>query len=95
MSQIVQAYKYDHTHEHGDVLLDGDALAGKQITRRRLGNAVGYQVTDEDVDGEADKGLEVKLSVFERKILVQEIAEDAAEEIIRCRGYPELRWNTL
>ena len=53
-----------------------------------LGDAVSQQVADEDVDGEPEDGPEVSLPVAERETLVEEVTQDAPEEIVRGRREP-------
>ncbi len=54
----------------------------------RFRNAVGDEIADQDVDGEADDGLEVGFSVFESKSLVQEVTQNAPEEVVGSGGNP-------
>lgn len=90
LTDIVDKHKQSRTHQHGYVLDDGlakvHALQG--ITRQRECQAVGYQVTHDDVQRELDNASPVVALIVESKVLVQEIAEDAAKEVVAKRADP-------
>ena len=58
------------------------------MTHHGLCDAIGQQVAHEDIDREPDNRLEIGLSVSERETLVQEITQDAPEEIVGSRRHP-------
>ena len=75
LTDIVDKHKQSRTHQHGYVLDDGlakvHALQG--ITRQRECQAVGYQVTHDDVQRELDNASQVVALIVEGEVLVQEI----------------------
>ena len=88
LSKVIENGEQDGPEYHGHIFLDRHAKTRQEIPHDRLGNAIGKQVTDQDVHREAEDGFEVGFPVFEREGLVQEVAQDAAEKIIRGRRNP-------
>jgi len=90
LPQIVEAHEQAHTHQHGDVFLQlhRGAGAGKHGPGQRLGHAVGDAVTHRDVQREPRHHRKTLFLVLKGEILVEKIAEDAAEEIVGGAGQP-------
>ena len=82
MSQIIETNKQNHAQHHGYILLDTDAVSGKQVFHHRLGDAIRQKIAYQYVDGESDHGLQVRLSVSESETLVEKVAQNAPEEVV-------------
>ena len=84
LAHIVDDHEEDGAHKHGDVLDDG--LAEVQVfeyrARQRQGDAVGNEIADDDVQRELRDASPVGALIMEGEPLVEEVAEDAAEEIV-------------
>ena len=90
LSDIVDEHKQPRAHQHGYVLdyrlAEVHALQG--IACQGQCQAIGYQITYDDVQCELDNASPVVALIVEGEMLVQEIAEDAAEEIVAERADP-------
>lgn len=88
LTYIIQRNKKTHPHEHGDVFLNAYRHIGKNAGGQRLGYAVGQQVTDGYVGNKFDNIFPTAFFDLKRIVLIQKVADDTADGVIRSRGDP-------
>ena len=88
LAEVIQTGEEHHADEHGHIVARAHRGIGKQAQTQRFCDAVGDQVTDGDVRREAHDLTRAALPALERKVLVEEKAQDAREHVVCRRGHP-------
>ena len=88
LAEVIQTGEEHHADEHGHIIARTHRSVGKQAQTQRFCDAVGDQVADGDVRREAHDLTRAALPALERKMLVEEKAQDAREHVVCRRGHP-------
>ena len=90
LTDIIDKHKQPRAHQHGYVLdyRLAEVHALQCIARQGQCQAIGYQIAHDDVQCKLDDASPVVALIVEGEMLVQEIAEDAAEEVVAERADP-------
>ena len=88
LTDIVQKSENAHADKHCSILLPADTKAGEYKARKRFRYTIGHKVAQKDIGSKAQEHAGAFIRIAEGEVLIQEITEDTAENIVGSRRYP-------
>ena len=82
LAEAVERDEIAHAAEHCSAFADGNGKARQQRRHKRLGNAVRHKIAQANIRRKARDDLPIALFIPERVVLIEKIAQYAAEKVV-------------
>ena len=82
MAEVVERDENAHAAEHCSVFADGNGKARQNRRYDRLCNTVGHKIAQANIRRKARDDLPIALFIPERVVLIEKIAQYAAEKVV-------------